>query len=377
MGEENRKCRVGGHSKGGNLAVYAASMCSDKNKEKILPIYNNDGPGICRELMNEGGYEQIRDRIIRIIPGSCIIGMLFTDDIPAEIVESSAKGILQHNLLTWQLSGSSLCVRESLETGCRFYNEIFDTWIESASMEQRKAFTKDFFDALGTGGATTIQQIAEGGLDGFGTVLISIVKSESRTKIGIGKFLLSFWEGIRGMDLRKFLRSKEGVRSGAAVVAGLLCMMLPELAVRSMGILLSLAGFFWSSRKILDYAFRENITTREKQHRLIFYMGAMSLMVFLATHNEMLLISGNLLMGMLFMGAAIHFFQKAKEEQNVFLKKAGILVVGILAFMLGCVSIAVPEQALGQKMLVSGSALILYGLGCILHMIFKEGNQGV
>ena len=51
---------VGGHSKGGNLAVYAAAMLPDELFDRIEHVYSNDGPGFCREVLSEDLiYDQI------------------------------------------------------------------------------------------------------------------------------------------------------------------------------------------------------------------------------------------------------------------------------------------------------------------------------
>lgn len=72
--------------------MYGAVMCSDENKKKIIRIYNNDGPGISEEILVRENYEKIREKVVRIIPDFSIIGMLFEPDVPAQIVESSARG---------------------------------------------------------------------------------------------------------------------------------------------------------------------------------------------------------------------------------------------------------------------------------------------
>ena len=364
--------RIGGHSKGGNLAIYASAMCADKYKEKVISIYNNDGPGICREVQDKEKFEKIRNKIIRVIPGFCIIGKLFEPDIPPIIVESKAKGILQHDIMTWQLSGDQLCVRQEPEPGSEFYNDIFDTWIESADMKQREIFTRDFFGALRAGGAQTIPQIAEGGLDGFGTVLVSIVESESRTKIVIGKFLKSCMSQLRQVNIKHLIKSKEGLRANIALAAGFICMSVPQLAVGSIGILLSLLGLLWSGRKILEYGVHIEMDVREKKRRILCCMGVMCLMVFLITHHKVIVISGNILIGLLFIGASFRLFQSASKERMKKWKQKGTIASGILVFLLGCVSIVTPEAVFAGKMIFIGSCLIIYGLVTYLRAIFGK-----
>ena len=68
---------VGGHSKGGNLAVYSAMKCSRLVRERITSIYSQDGPGFTKETLEDGDFDAIKDRIQKYVPHSSIIGMLF------------------------------------------------------------------------------------------------------------------------------------------------------------------------------------------------------------------------------------------------------------------------------------------------------------
>ena len=47
----DKKIRIGGHSKGGNIAVYAATFVSQEIKDRIINVYNNDGPGFCDDVI--------------------------------------------------------------------------------------------------------------------------------------------------------------------------------------------------------------------------------------------------------------------------------------------------------------------------------------
>lgn len=375
IGLEDRPCRVGGHSKGGNLAVYGAMMCPPKIQEKILCVYNNDGPGICSDMLDEEGYGGIRDKIVRIIPGFSVIGMLFAPKITPVIVKSSANGLIQHDILTWQMEGDALCILPEPEEKSRFYNQIFDQWIASADMEQREIFTRDFFDALEADGARNISEITEGGLDGFGTILLSIVESESRTKIVIGKFLKSFWENIRRIDLKESLRSKEGLRSMLIFAAGMILMLAPELALQGIGTVVSLLALGWSGKKIMDCALQDDTNHRRKKKRLLTYMAILAVAVFFATHHSVLLVSGNLIIGAGFLLFSAYLLKMVPQSGNSRIKKYGLTLTGILLFFIGCVSFATPDRAFAPKMVTMGSVFILYSLGSLLARIYRSGKD--
>lgn len=375
IGSEDRPCRVGGHSKGGNLAVYGAMMCPSRIQEKILCIYNNDGPGICSDMLDEKGYSRIWDKIVRILPGFSVIGMLFAPEIPPLIVKSSANGLIQHDILTWQMEGDALCALPEPEANSRFYNQIFDQWIESADMDQREIFTKDFFDALEADGARNVSEIAEGGFDGFGTILLSIVESESRTKIVIGKFLKSFWENIRRIDLKESLRSKEGLRSMLIVAAGMILVLAPELALQGIGTVASLIALVWSGKRMMGCAMQDDADCRRKKKRLLTYMAVLAVSVFFATHHSVLLVSGNLIIGAGFLFFSAYLLKKIPRIGESRIKKYGLTLTGILMFLIGCVCLVTPDRAFDQKMFSMGSVFVLYGFGCLLARIYRSGKD--
>ena len=61
---------VGGHSKGGNLAVYAAANVPSEIQERITVVYSHDGPGFDEVFFDEDGYVRIASKIHKSVPGS-------------------------------------------------------------------------------------------------------------------------------------------------------------------------------------------------------------------------------------------------------------------------------------------------------------------
>ena len=80
--------RVSGHSKGGNLAVYAAAACKIEVQERITDVYSNDGPGFVHEFVTSDSYKKIQNRIHRYIPDSSIIGMLLENPVEPQVIKS-------------------------------------------------------------------------------------------------------------------------------------------------------------------------------------------------------------------------------------------------------------------------------------------------
>ena len=101
----DKPLRVTGHSKGGNLAVYAAASVAPEIQDRIVSLQVYDGPGMNREISSGEGYERIRDKIRSYIPQTSIIGLLMDYYQPYTVVKSTAGGISQHDPMTWQVYG--------------------------------------------------------------------------------------------------------------------------------------------------------------------------------------------------------------------------------------------------------------------------------
>ena len=104
--------RVGGHSKGGNLAVYAAMSAPEELQERISDVYNYDGPGFRFSVAAEAGFMRVRDKIRMFVPQHSMVGVLLANDCPYSIVESSASGVSAHNGFTWQVYGRRFVRRD-------------------------------------------------------------------------------------------------------------------------------------------------------------------------------------------------------------------------------------------------------------------------
>ena len=167
--------RVGGHSKGGNLAIYGAVMCKDAH-DKILEIYSNDGPGFSKEFQELPETEKMMPKIIRIIPEYSIIGTLLEHEKEPVIVASSSKGLLQHDGFSWEVEGPSLVRRDSLNKNALRFIEILHKWIDGMEMEQKKVLIEDLFATLQASGYENLSEVQSGGLKSLAAMVKRVEK---------------------------------------------------------------------------------------------------------------------------------------------------------------------------------------------------------
>ena len=144
---------MGGHSKGGNLAVYAAAKCGDLLQKRIVEVYNQDGPGFSAEMMEDAGYRSILPKLRSYVPQSSVIGMLLEHEEPYTIIKSNQVGIMQHDPYSWQVLGPDFLRVEELTADSRFLDRTFKHWLSQMSNEERSQFFDTVFELLESTGA--------------------------------------------------------------------------------------------------------------------------------------------------------------------------------------------------------------------------------
>lgn len=167
--------RAGGHSKGGNLAIYGSVMCKSAH-EKILEIYSNDGPGFSREFQELPETKEMMPKIIRIIPEYSIIGTLLEHEKEPVIVASSSKGLLQHDGFSWEVQGPALVRRDSLNKTALRFIEILHKWIDGMDMEQKRLLIEDLFATLQASGYENLSEVQSGGLKSLAAMVKRVEK---------------------------------------------------------------------------------------------------------------------------------------------------------------------------------------------------------
>ena len=139
---------VGGHSKGGNLAVYAAMYCEPAVRERIERIYDHDGPGFRPEVRQQGAWQEIEGRIPKTVPRSSMVGMLLYADIAYRVVESKTIGLAQHNPYTWLVKNGDFRMADEIRPGRRFVDQTLNEWILSLDQEQMHIFVDTLYGVV-------------------------------------------------------------------------------------------------------------------------------------------------------------------------------------------------------------------------------------
>lgn len=152
---------IGGHSKGGNLAVYAAAFCSKKLQERILAVYNNDGPGFDSFVLKTEGYQNIREKIKTFVPQSSVVGMLLQHEEEYFVIHSTQLGLMQHDLYSWQVVRDQFVYLDTVTDGSKFIDQTLKTWVASLEPEQREQFVDALFSIFEQTKATSLKELTD------------------------------------------------------------------------------------------------------------------------------------------------------------------------------------------------------------------------
>lgn len=151
---------LGGHSKGGNIAIYAAIFTNDDNKDRIYNIYNFDGPGFLPEILENEGYTKILPKIITIVPSSSVIGLLLNRKEKVKIVESSNFFVMQHDLYSFEIKGKDFKYVKKLTKISKYTEGIMKNIQESLSDEEKKGIIDNVYKFLENDEIKNINEIS-------------------------------------------------------------------------------------------------------------------------------------------------------------------------------------------------------------------------
>ena len=154
------KLILGGHSKGGNFAMYAAAFCEEAVKDRIVKVYNNDGPGFREEIVRTAAYRELLPKITNIVPQTSIIGRLLSNEAAHTVVKSTAAGIFQHDVTTWEVTKDKF-VRAEPDAFSDFVEKALGSWLETMDDEARKSLVETVFSMIEMTEAETFVEFGE------------------------------------------------------------------------------------------------------------------------------------------------------------------------------------------------------------------------
>lgn len=193
--EGDAPLRLGGHSKGGNLAVYAAMMCRPDIKERIVDVYNNDGPGFETRIIKSDAYQQILGRIRTIVPQSSIVGMLLEHEEEYIVVQSYVSLLMQHEAFSWEVLGNSFVKGESVEKKSELLDMTLKSWLGQMDKTQRQQFVAALFHVFEAGDIRTFDDLGKAKWQKINEMIRALNQSREYKEVLIKTLKLLLREG--------------------------------------------------------------------------------------------------------------------------------------------------------------------------------------
>ncbi|NLY67496.1 MAG: DUF2974 domain-containing protein [Tissierellia bacterium] len=157
----SHKLMVGGHSKGGNIAVFSAMECHPAVQDRIITVYSHDGPGFKEEVFSSEKYKKIKGRIHKTLPQSSLVGMLLHHQEDYYVVKSKEFWIMQHNPFSWVIDKDDFEYVEDITGGAKHVNMVINQWLSSLDDEKRELFVSTLFGVFESMGVVNFSDFTE------------------------------------------------------------------------------------------------------------------------------------------------------------------------------------------------------------------------
>lgn len=150
---------AGGHSKGGNLAVYAAATVAPEVRERVVRAYSHDGPGFLPEVLATSAFVEVAPKVCKTVPQSSVIGMLLEQQEGYRVVRSRRPMLWQHDPFTWEVDGEDLVYLDHLAPDALSIDRTVSTWLAGRSTEEREHFIDALYGVIGSTEALTVDEL--------------------------------------------------------------------------------------------------------------------------------------------------------------------------------------------------------------------------
>lgn len=377
--KDDKEYIIGGHSKGGHLALYSACNLSDEKLGTIKHIYNNDGPGLCPEVCDLSPVEKIKDRVTVILPRYCIFGKIFAHGFKdVKIVTSSYKNIMEHDPISWNVNCGKLDTVAEFDPGSEWINEIAEQWLQDVLPEERERLVNSVFAIAEARGAETYDEAVNLDVDSVEDLIVNVVESDSLKtvaklpeKVLFGDFIARLRKG----KLSRFIDANQLIEGIVFAVIGLLMTIFSDNAFQTIVVLL-LGGvvifqLVYTIKKLRDSHWD---FVKEKTRVYIFVAITTLFMLVFVKDDALFIVGSGIIAGWLLVIAYKSFlaFKQSKVHDFAFGKN---LVKSILYTGCGFFIIAAPSATVQWFMIVLGGVMAIDGVSAIIYSFIEASEK--
>ena len=163
------------------MAIYAAAFCEPDVQERIVSIYNNDGPGFLEDVIASNGYQTICDRIQTYVPQTSFFGLALEHAEEYTVIESTEHFLMQHDPYSWSVKGAEFIYLEEVTPSGKFLDQTVRNWMSALSTEQREQFVDAVYELLAHKDVHTLQDTAKYWLANTGELIHNLRNVDDET----------------------------------------------------------------------------------------------------------------------------------------------------------------------------------------------------
>ena len=198
-----QKIYLGGHSKGGNMAVFSAAKCEKNIQDRIVKVYSNDGPGFSEEFFEAEGFQAINSRVLKIIPQASFVGMLFDKEENYIVVKSKKKSFWQHDAFNWAVMGGKFETLDYDTKSIRFADKNMKEFLAGLTIEQKELIAEALYDVITSDGKITFGDVRRAGVMNIPSMIKAWdrIDDESKKTIAEGVKMMAYLSLKNGYEV--------------------------------------------------------------------------------------------------------------------------------------------------------------------------------
>lgn len=212
VGKLHQPFYIAGHSKGGNLAMYAAMNCSPKMQERIIKVYNMDGPGFRPEVLNSNDYAAIQEKVVKIMPHSSLVGLIFEQSNHYKVVKSKAIGLLQHDTFSWIVKYGRFVDAGDFYQSHKFMNDTMNQWILSLDEKQLRTFIDTLYQVISASEKDNLIDFSSDWMTSLNNVLAALKEVDKQTGEVIKEIFKAYFTVTQLRIKEELVRSQERLK---------------------------------------------------------------------------------------------------------------------------------------------------------------------
>ena len=229
---------LGGHSKGGNLAVYAAAHCRPSTYKRVARVFSHDGPGFTAEALASADYSRVGEKLSKTVPESSLIGMMFEQQEDYAVVRSTQVGAMQHDPFSWVVDGTAFVQADDMSRSAVYVDQSLNQWVSSMSHEEREGFVNALFSVLYAGGQDSLAGLKNNLSETLPAMLSQLTDMDGeqrsylvRAVAGLAKAFVPTFELPQFVTAQPSLENQETVLSGDGPITESMDAWLEKLRV--------------------------------------------------------------------------------------------------------------------------------------------------